>query len=168
MLLIRNGATANQIRIDTGLGVLKPLVVEWLMQSWNKLKGMKRMIIKGWQKVGLDKMMDPATQEEARDEIGAGRLSLNDESGIEDDGTSAADLDDIIDEMNLDEDDNPEDDEEEIDAEVCLAALIEDRPVTGLRRSSRIQGLAAQNLDSQIARIMQECILDDHIYMRER
>lgn len=123
--LVHNGAAADQIRLDTGLTGLKPLLVEWLMLSWNKLRAMKEMITKGWEKAGLDKMMQSATQEEAFLALGSGRLTLNDDSnGLEAEPTSAADVDDIMCEMDLDEGDHPEDDEEEIDAEVCLQRCV--------------------------------------------
>ena len=113
--------------------------------------------------------MDTATQDAALLALGSGRLSLNpDNDEVEHDPASWADMDELMNEMDLDEDDHPEDDEEEVDAEVALAALIEDRPVIGVRGSARLQASAAQRLDNDIARIMQDCILDDHILMRER
>ena len=38
----------------------------------------------------------------------------------------------------------------------------------GIRRSARLQTSASERLDNNIARIMQDCILDDHILMRGR
>jgi hypothetical protein len=58
------------------------------------------------------------------------------------------------------------DDEEEIDADVCLAALIEERLVVGVRRSERVREKASIRRDQAIARYTQEQILDDAVYDR--
>lgn len=49
-----------------------------------------------------------------------------------------------------------EDDEEEMDVDVCLAACIEERPFIGLRRSARLAATADDRLSQRVAQLMQE------------
>ena len=41
---------------------LKPLICEWLHNAWTQVKNMQDMIIKGWDKCGIDKAFIPEFQ----------------------------------------------------------------------------------------------------------
>ena len=148
------------------MGVMKPKLVEWMMSSWKLLRSKRQLIQKGWEKAGLDKVMQPDTQDKALAALGAGLISMDhNDLGLEEaDTESAADAAELQAETEMDEKDEPADDEEEIDADVCLAALIEDRLVVGVRRSTRVREQYSVRRDHDIARYTQEQILDDAVY----
>jgi hypothetical protein len=164
--IISAGVEPTQVKLDTGMGVMKPKLVEWMMSSWKLLRSKRVLIQKGWEKAGLDKVMQPATQDKALEALGAGVISIDQKDvGLEEaDTESAADAAELQAETAMDENDEPPDDEEEIDADVCLAALIEDRLVVGTRRSMRVREQFSVRRDHDIARYTQEQILDDAVY----
>ena len=41
--------------VDLRMSNLKPLICEWLHNAWTQVKNMQDMIIKGWDKCGIDK-----------------------------------------------------------------------------------------------------------------
>lgn len=60
-----------------------------------------------------------------------------------------------------------EDDEEEVDVDVCLADCLEDRPVIGVRRSARINAQADIQASLRVARLKQEQTEEEAIYFDE-
>jgi hypothetical protein len=166
--MINGGTAPAQLRLDTGMGVMKPKLVEWMMSSWKLLQSKSELIQKGWQKAGLDRIMQPAIQDKSLQALGAGLISIDqNDVGLEEPNTeSAADAAELQAETEIDDNQEPPDDEEEIDADVCLAALIEDRLVVGVRRSERVREQASIRRDHDIARYTQEQILDDAVYER--
>ena len=48
------------------------------------------------------------------------------------------------------------DDEEEMDVDVCLAAVIEDKPFVGIRRSARLSAGAEDRTSKRVAQLLQE------------
>jgi hypothetical protein len=64
-LTVKGGKAPGEVRIDTGLHRLKPLLVDWVWQSWYKLKGKREVIKEGWERCGLEKVLDAAQQTEA-------------------------------------------------------------------------------------------------------
>ena len=152
--MVHAGTPPDQVRLDTGMGVMKPKLVEWMMRSWKLLQSKGELIQKGWQKAGLDNIMLPAIQDQALQALGAGLISIDqNDVGLEEPNTeSAADAAELQAETEIDDNNEPPDDEEEIDADVCLAALIEDRLVVGVRRSERVREQASIRRDHDIAR----------------
>ncbi len=63
------------------------------------------------------------------------------------------------DKMSQDDVNDVEEDEEEINIDDALAAIVEDRPVIGVRRSARLQQGSANRIDHRLAEILQEEIL---------
>jgi len=44
---------------------MKPLLVDWIRCSWIKLKDRTALIVKGWEKAGMGKVLDAAKQVDA-------------------------------------------------------------------------------------------------------
>ena len=63
-LLIKNGAAPNELRVDTGMVALKPLLVDWVWESWRDLKDRTALIKKGWEKCGQGDVLVPSKQVE--------------------------------------------------------------------------------------------------------
>jgi len=53
------------IRVDTGLARLKPMLVGWTWGSWSALRKKRELIIEGWKKCGLGDVLSAAQQVEA-------------------------------------------------------------------------------------------------------
>lgn len=50
---------ANQtLNIDTGMEVIKPLILNWCFESWRSLENRQDLIMKGWYKC-MDRILDP-------------------------------------------------------------------------------------------------------------
>ena len=65
-LLVKGGAAPSDVKVDTGLPLLKPLLVRWTWSSWRSLKDRRDMIVQGWAKCGLDvSLLKSARQAEA-------------------------------------------------------------------------------------------------------
>jgi hypothetical protein len=56
--LLHAGAAPDQVRVDTGMAKMKPLLVKWLMHSWLALGSRTEMIQKGWAKAELGDVLD--------------------------------------------------------------------------------------------------------------
>jgi hypothetical protein len=72
--------------------------------------------------------------------------------------------------MNMCEDEEVEDDEEEIDVDVCLAACIDPRDppkIVGVRRSARISAQDDDRASLRVAQLMQEQTEQEAIYLIE-
>jgi hypothetical protein len=64
-LLVKGGAAPAEVKVDTGLVKLKPWLVRWTWQSWDKLRRNRDMIKQGWDRCGLSQVLDKAQQVEA-------------------------------------------------------------------------------------------------------
>ncbi len=62
---IKGGKAPSEVKINTSIVTLKPLLVDWTWQSWYKLKGKRDVIRQGWERCGLGKVLDKAQQAEA-------------------------------------------------------------------------------------------------------
>jgi hypothetical protein len=155
--LLDAGATADTLRVDVGMARMKPLLVKWMMASWKQLRGRDAMIRKGWETAGLGDVMKSEVQREAMRLVISKQLVMIGADGEEAelDGSSAADLAEILEEEN-DGDEEVEEDEEEIDVDVCLAACVEERPVVGDRRSARLQAASSERSSLRMAQLLQE------------
>jgi hypothetical protein len=63
--LIKGGAAPSEVKVDSGMTVMKPLLVEWVWSSWRDLKDRGELIVKGWGKCGLGEVLNAAKQVEA-------------------------------------------------------------------------------------------------------
>ena len=57
-----------------------------------------------------------------------------------------------------------ENDDEEVDIDVCLAAAVEERPVVGVRRSARLSANAGARQSLHIAQLLQEQTEEEAVY----
>lgn len=151
--------------IDKRMPVLKPLLVQWAWESWNLLLERWEMLVKGWAKIGLDVIFDHERQRNALANLFKAGISLDVFDG---DAESAQDVSEadklelLAEEEECDEDNAVEEDEEEPDLDVCIAACLEEVPViSGRRCSSRLQGQEAVQRDRHIAQLMQESTYED-------
>lgn len=163
--LLNSGAVPSQIRVNTGMAIMKPLIVKWLMHSWLALGARTEMIQKGWTKAELGDVLEPAIGIEAMKLVLNRQVSLdNDGQQVETESISEADAAQLQAEMDMcDEDDDRhvEDDEEEIDTEVALVNCIEEKPFVGLRRSSRVSANAEERKDLRMSQLLQEQTLQE-------
>ena len=115
------------------------------------------MIRKGWETAGLGDVMKSEVQREAMRLVVSKQLVMIGADGEEAelDGSSAADLAEILEEEN-DGDEDVEEEEEEIDVDACLAACVEERPVVGDRRSARLQAASSERSSLRMAQLLQE------------
>ena len=58
-LLIQNGAAPNEVKVDTGVVTLKPLLVDWVWESWRNQKDKTTRIKNGSEKRGLGDVLAP-------------------------------------------------------------------------------------------------------------
>jgi DDE superfamily endonuclease len=153
------------LMIDKRMPVLKPLLVQWAWESWNLLRERREMLVKGWAKIGLDVIFDHERQRNALANLFKAGISLDVFDGdVESaqDVSEADKLELLAEEEECDEDNAVEEDEEEPDLDVCIAACLEEVPViSGRRRSSRLQGQEAVQRDRHIAQLMQESTYED-------
>jgi hypothetical protein len=62
---LKVGATPDKIKVNVGMVRLKPLLVEWMVSSWDKLRTRTALIKKGWEMAGLSAVFDARKQMEA-------------------------------------------------------------------------------------------------------
>ena len=62
---VKGGKAPSEVKIDTTLVTLKPLLVDWAWMSWDKLKARRDLIKDTWERCGLSKVLDAAQQREA-------------------------------------------------------------------------------------------------------
>ena len=55
--LIKGGMAPAEIKVDTGLARLKPMLVGWAWGSWSTLRKKRELIIEGWRKCGLSDVL---------------------------------------------------------------------------------------------------------------
>ena len=63
--LLAAGAAPEEVRVNTGMVALKPLLVNWMVSSWQKLRMRTELIKKGWTKAGVGNVLDASQQLEA-------------------------------------------------------------------------------------------------------
>lgn len=123
------------------------------------------MLVKGWKKIGLDVIFDHERQMKALGNLLKAGISLDGhEDEVEDaQHVSEADhLELLAEEEECDEGNAVEEDEEEPDLDVCIAACLADAPiVSGRRRSSRLQSQEVVLRDRHLAQLMQESTYND-------
>lgn len=169
--LLQAGATPDQVRVDVGMAKVKPLLVKWVMHSWLSLGSRIELLKKGWLKAGLGDVLESKVQLEATKLVMSKQLTLeNDKQQEEAEGISESDVAQLQADMDMcddNEDSYVEDDEEEMDVDVCLAACLEEKPFTGIRRSARISSQADSRASVRVAQLIQEqteqeaCIIFD-------
>jgi hypothetical protein len=140
--LSENSDDVPTCEIDHSMGTLKPKLVEWMWHSWSELRLRDGMIVKGWAKIGLDAIFKPERQAAALLSMAIKGISIDDapDGKVEDDPTSAADgLEGLDEEEECDGDNAVEEDEEEVDIDVSIAACLENKVVVqGAKRSGRL------------------------------
>jgi hypothetical protein len=151
--------------IDKRMPVLKPLLVQWAWDSWNLLRERREMLVKGWKKIGLDVIFDHERQMKALGNLLKAGISLDGYEGEVEDAQHVSEADQLellAEEEECDEGNAVEEDEEEPDLDVCIAACLESAPiVSGRRRSSRLQSQEVVLRDRHLAQLMQESTYDD-------
>ena len=150
--------------IDKSMAVLKPRVVEWALESWSMLRKRKEMIVRGWAKIGLDAIFKPERQTAALLHMLTRNINLDDApDGKEDEPESQADEWEILaEEEQCDEENAVEEDEEEVDMDVSIAACLESRVIPqGVRRSSRLAARGDVLRDLHMAALLQEQVYVD-------
>jgi hypothetical protein len=157
MALIKSGANPSQLKVDTGLARMKPLLVKWMYHSWSQLATRTVMIERGWAKCGLADVFDVTVQQQACKLIMTKQLGLeSDDQPEEAESTSEADAAMLQEEADACDAEDVEDDEEEMDVDVCLAACIEDTRFVGVRRSARVSAGSADRASKRVAQLLQE------------
>jgi hypothetical protein len=63
-LLLKNGAAPSELKMNTGMTTLEPLLVEWVWVSWRDQKDRTALIKRGWAKCGLGDVLLPTKQME--------------------------------------------------------------------------------------------------------
>lgn len=121
--------------------------------------------MKGWTKIGLSDIIKPERQAQALLNLAKNGQTIDDapDSEVELDPISAADdWDGQAEEEECDEKSAVEEDEEEIDMDVSIAACLEDRVIVqGVRRSSRLANRGDVARDRRIAELMQDSVYHD-------
>lgn len=150
--------------IDRSMGTLKPKLVAWTFHAWNQLRERQAMIAKGWAKIGLDAIFKPERQSAALLRMATNGIKLDDVlDGTEEEPSSAADvLESYAEEEECEDDGAVEEDEEEPDINVSIAACLEDRAVVqGVRRSSRVASRSEVQRDARMAQLLQDSVYED-------
>jgi len=104
-LLIKSGAAPNELKVQTGMTKLKPLLVDWVWASWRDLKDRTELIKKGWEKCGLGDVLVERKQIEGLMFI-ADSIQQPEELGKEEDEPRISVVDDdsdVEDEADADE-----------------------------------------------------------------
>ena len=116
--LIKAGAAPSELKVETGMAKLKPLLVEWVWASWRDLKDKTALMKKGWEKCGLRDVLQKSKQVEglmfvADNVQRAEELAKEEEEPV----------------ISVQEDDSDEEDEadasEDADAETAMKACLE-------------------------------------------
>lgn len=156
------------VKLNTDLGTLKPLVLQWILGAVTKLKhwSAQTMIVEGWKKLGLDKILDAEFQVQALKLVATKKLDIETvESGEEQSCQSASD--EYVEE---EEEGEAHDEEEDGDVDTALAACMEHRCEVveeSRRRSSRLQVTQQERHDRRIAFLLEEQSLNDTCYLSD-
>jgi hypothetical protein len=153
---IKAGTEPSEMKLNTSLKTLKPLVVEWIHSSWKKLNQEKQMIRSGWNSLGYFKILDREFQREAL-------IKMSEEKEEENENEVTQPIED--DEEDDDEGDCSDEDEDS-DIIASLASCLEgyEMKPTG-RRSSRVQQNSQLHKDERLARAMEEQTLNEFCYL---
>lgn len=77
--LLRSGADPATIRISTGITMLKPLAVEWSVNSWKLLQKKRETIADGWKNLGFSKIFDLDFQVESLVLVAGNKIQIEPE-----------------------------------------------------------------------------------------
>jgi len=155
------------MKLDTDLGTVKPLIVQWFHSAWKKLKEKKQMIREGWDKLGFFKILDSNFQSESMKLTITKKLDLDCKEDVEEERNEALLIG--VEDGDYSDDEDVEDEDEDEDAAVTLAACIERMELkpTGTRSSSRVAANANLHHDKNMARAMQDSTYDDICYISD-
>jgi len=168
----KSGSNVEDIRIDTSIKKLKPLLVEWTLNSWKLLNSKTKFVKQGWENMGFAKTFNSEFQIESMRMVAAKQLEIdanNDSNGIEAEPISYADINAINEETeDFDEHEDEDETKQEEKSDVLLVQLCTqasniskdsiDSATNNLRRSPRIQAVNQQYLDQRISSVMQDQI----------
>lgn len=147
---------SDQHLVEKRIAVLKPLVVQWMLESWKELKKRKEMLVRGWQRIGIHHAFDSERQIEAARKVMAKELKISDrhEGKIEEE-------EEDDEEDSFDRDENESD--EEADMDTVIAACMEERPVVGTKRSARLAKKGDIMRDYRLAQSLHDSQLNAYI-----
>jgi hypothetical protein len=57
--------SSSDVKVDTKMSTLKPLICQWLFTAWHHLTTKLEMVEKGWKHIGLLKAFEPEFQKQA-------------------------------------------------------------------------------------------------------
>jgi hypothetical protein len=149
--LLAAGVEASNIRVDTGVTLLKPLVVDWCFKSWKLLSDKHELIEKGWKHIGFGELFDTKFQLESLKLVTAHALELDptkDKNEIEPEPISYADINAINEEI-LDEDDEADEVDErtaEENSNVLLVQLCTASATAGATASATANAASTANV----------------------
>ena len=102
--LVKRGQPASQVRLDTGIKRLKPLLVHCTWASWDELKRKPDVVKGSWDQCGLSGVLEKEKQDEAlrfcrsrRDEEPGVELDVQSDRMIDSDGEEEEAADGIAD-----------------------------------------------------------------------
>ena len=152
--------------IEKKISILKPLAVEWMMNSWLQLRERHSMIAAGWKKIGIDKALTEERRKEAQRKAGRGEIKLDDADEKQETNSVNSQCGSFSDELDLEADslvEDVDDDEEEANIDEVIVAAREEKPISGTRRSARVQAREEVNNDAHLARQIQETDLRQQV-----
>ena len=168
---IREGAEPAQMKLDTSIKTLKPLVTEWLYTAWKQLKQEKRMIRTGWDSLGFFKILDKAFQrdsliqmsEENEEEQEEGKEEEQEEEKEE----AKGEVTQAYEEGVAQDESDCSDQDEDVDVITSLANCLQECEIkpTSSRSSSRLQQNKQKYTDGQLALSIAEDELDGRCYL---
>ena len=164
--LIKTGIDPELIRIECGLGIVKPLAVEWAYRSWKLLTANKHSIAIGWNRMGFDNVLKPEFQMQSMKLVLNDTLSLEpniNDRQIETSGISWSDWNAIEQELSVEDcEENIDDTDVENNTDILLVQLMKEVDISTstssgqeLRRSPRINR-TSNHIDRRLALTMQE------------
>jgi hypothetical protein len=135
--------------IETSIKVLKPLIVQFINESWMELKEKREMIVNGWNKCGLIRIFNSDFQNESTDLISKFKVpEYKYDTVVEDEITSYSDSVNPFDEEDMD----AESDEDDDNVKYVLTKCVEE---LGTRKSARIKSKQIDKNDEAIAQILE-------------
>jgi hypothetical protein len=147
---LKSGLKAIDCQLTKDVKSLKPLLVQWLVESWLKLKEKKELIESGWSKIGWGRMLDKDYQIAAlTTEKKDNEVAPEDDSAVEED---------VDEDEEEEEDEDVSDKDEDEGVEVALARCIRNaEETTERRRSTR----SSTYRDANLARLLQDQAVDE-------
>ena len=62
-LLVKGGLAPHEVRVNTGMGTLKPLIVSWAWESWYRLREKKEVVLSGWARCGMGDVLQQTDEQ---------------------------------------------------------------------------------------------------------